>query len=76
MLTDTHFGFLRQLSYMHSHPRHIVNRVLGGSEMLIWDVDNVIVGIDLQVMRYSSCIKRLKHFSNWCKDIRKEIIRG
>lgn len=34
---------------MHSHPRHIVNRVLGGSEMLIWDVDTVIIGIDLQV---------------------------
>ncbi|CAO3688983.1 unnamed protein product [Umbelopsis ramanniana] len=65
ILTENKVEFMRapysqwaQLSYMHSHPRHIVNRVLGGSEMLIWDVDNVIVGIDLQKGNYSWLSKK------------------
>ncbi|CAO3674388.1 unnamed protein product [Umbelopsis vinacea] len=65
ILTENKVEFIRapysqwaQLSYMHSHPRHIVNRVLGGSEMLIWDVDTVIIGIDMQKGSYSWLSKK------------------
>jgi hypothetical protein len=61
---------------MHSHPRHIVNRVLGGSEMLIWDVDNVIVGIDLQVCASVRVIQHQKRLANSARSFRKEIILG
>ncbi|CAM0140437.1 unnamed protein product [Umbelopsis sp. WA50703] len=65
ILTENEVEFIRapysqwaQLSYMHSHPRHIVNRILGGSEMLIWDVDSVMIGIDFQKGNYTWLSKK------------------
>lgn len=40
------FSALAQLAYLEKHPRGLIHAICGGSELLLWDVDRVILNMD------------------------------
>lgn len=42
-----------QLAYLQAHPRQLVNAIFGGSELLMYDLDKVVVDLDLDKGTYS-----------------------
>ncbi|RUO95865.1 temperature dependent protein affecting M2 dsRNA replication-domain-containing protein [Jimgerdemannia flammicorona] len=42
-----------QLAYLQTHPRQLVNAVFGGSELLMYDLEKVVVNLDLEKGTYS-----------------------
>ncbi|KAL1919389.1 uncharacterized protein VTP21DRAFT_2082 [Calcarisporiella thermophila] len=47
-----------QLVYLHNHPKNYVHALYGGSELLMYDVDKIIISFDLEKGNYNWISKK------------------